>query len=136
MLLALNVERKLSRTSTLGFRGKSELKRVVRVPRSHAACADGIRAPRITCSHARVKDRRDWTYGEGAVQRDEELLKCVVSFMGMYHRSLPGKVSHHGRVSVGVMGGGDGVIGPRAPNAWRHTHLKGEEDGKTGPEQA
>jgi len=47
------------------------------------------------------------------MQRGEEFLECVVTFMGVYHSPLPGEVSHRRRVSAGVMGSGNGRIGPR-----------------------
>lgn len=46
------------------------------------------------------------------MQRDEELLECIVTLMGVYHRPLAKSVSHHRRVSVNAMRGGNGVIGP------------------------
>ena len=51
------------------------------------------------------------------MQRDEEFLECIVSFMGVYHRSLPEKVSHRRRVSVDIMGSRDRATGPRPPTA-------------------
>jgi len=99
-------------------------------------CHDGPkRAPRTASSLTRVNRSccRDRTYGESAMQRNEEFLKSIVTLMGVYYRSLPGKVSHHRRVLVN---GGDGV----GNKTWTsstprvaHT-LNGEEDG-TGPEE-
>ena len=42
--------------------------------------AKGIMAKRALI---RALNRGDWTYGEGAMQRGEELLKRIVAFMGV-----------------------------------------------------
>jgi len=68
------------------------------------------------------------------MQRDKELLKCIVTFMGMYHRSLARRVSHHRRVPANVMRGGNGVMGPRHLNTRRHT-LEQRRRGRAGPEE-
>jgi len=67
------------------------------------------------------------------MQCDEQLLECIVAFMDVYYRSLPGKVSHHRRVSTNLMHGGNRVRGPRPLDARRHTPERRREYGEREP---
>ena len=78
MLLGLYGERKKggSQRSIRSIHGKSQLEGTVLVSQKVSAMM-AKRAP------IRALNCGDWTYGEGAMQRGEELLKRIVAFMGV-----------------------------------------------------